>query len=363
VNRPIGTILREGVPLAPLTTLGVGGPARYYGRAVSRREVLELVSWAEDRRLPLLVLGGGSNLVVADAGFPGLVLHVALEGLAWSHEGRDVEVRVGAGENWDGLVAEAVGRGLAGVECLSGIPGAVGATPIQNVGAYGQDVAETIKAVEALDLGSGTEVRFSAEDCEFGYRDSRFKRSDAGRFIVLSVTYRLEPGGAPKVLYADLTRHFDDVGISRPTLAEVRDAVLEIRRRKSMVLDAADPNARSAGSFFVNPVLSRGDFAALRATVDALGLGPLPHFAAPDGRVKVPAAWLIERSGFAKGYARGRAAISSRHALALVNAGGATASEIVDLAVEIRDGVAARFGVSLRPEPVFVGLTLDANAS
>jgi UDP-N-acetylmuramate dehydrogenase len=279
--------------------------------------------------------------------------------VTWRDKGGAVEVEAGAGAEWDPIVDAATTQHLAGIECLAGIPGAVGATPIQNVGAYGQEVRETVRRVDALDLETGRVASFSNADCRFGYRESRFKREDAGRYVVLTVLYELERGGSPALRYAELVRYFDVRGIGVPTLSDVRRAVLEIRRGKSMVVDPADPNSRSAGSFFVNPTLDRIGLSALEDIAEKAGAGPVPRFTVDEERVKVPAAWLIERAGFAKGYARGRAAISSRHALALVNRGGATAVEIASLAREIRDGVRDRFGVLLQPEPVLVGLTLD----
>jgi UDP-N-acetylmuramate dehydrogenase len=361
VNRSTPDGIQENVPLAPHTTLGVGGPARYFGRAESRDAIVALTTWARDRQLPLLVLGGGSNLLVADDGFPGFVVHVAIEGTAPREWADRVELTVGGGVDWDSFVAAAVRRGLAGVECLSGIPGAVGATPIQNVGAYGQEVRETIVGVGAFDLHTGSHVSLSNEECGFGYRDSRFKRGDAGRFVVTSVTFALAKGGKPSLRYAELARHFE-AGTGNPTLAEVRDVVIAIRRSKSMVLDPSDPDSRSAGSFFVNPVVTAAELANVEAEAEERGLGRVPRFPASDGLVKIPAAWLIESSGFTKGYSRGRAAISSRHALALVNRGGASAGEILDLGREIRDRVRERFHIALRPEPVFVGHSFDGGA-
>lgn len=353
--------IEEQVPLALHTTLGVGGPARYFAEARSVEQAVEGIRWARERNLPLLVLGGGSNLLVADSGFPGLVLRCAIRGVAVREDGQAVVVRAGAGEDWDALVALAVERGWAGIECLSGIPGLVGAAPIQNIGAYGQEVRETIVEVEALNLEALDCVRFSNDECRFGYRESRFKLEDRGRYLVVAVTYRLVPGGAPAVRYAELERRLAERGAVSPTLAEVRSLVIEIRRGKSMVLDAGDPDARSAGSFFVNPVVSDAELADLeRRETARLGEEPrIPRFPAGEGRVKVPAAWLIERAGFAKGYRRGPAGLSTKHTLAIVNRDGARAEDIAALAREIRNGVRERFGITLTPEPVFVGLSLD----
>jgi UDP-N-acetylmuramate dehydrogenase len=337
----------ERVPLAAHTTLGVGGAARFYARVEREEHVAEAVAWARERGLPVLVLGGGSNLLVADEGFPGLVAHVSLGGVAY---GEDGTVEAGAGESWDALVEGAVARGLAGFECLSGIPGLVGATPIQNVGAYGQEVRETIARVRAYDLEAGAAVDFDNEACRFGYRESRFKLEDRGRFVVLSVGYRLEPAGAPAVRYPELARYLEEHAAPRPSLAAVRAAVLAIRRRKSMVLDPGDPDSRSAGSFFVNPIVPE-------AVADRIGVDGMPRYPAAGG-VKLSAAWLIERAGFSRGYARGAAGLSSKHTLAIVNRGGATARDVAALAREIRDRVAERFGVTLTPEPVFVGVEM-----
>ena len=354
---------RENVPLAPLTTLGVGGPARHYVRVDEPAALGEAVDWAGARGIPFMVLGGGSNLVVSDAGYPGLVIHMALRGVAARVTAEAVDVTAAAGEHWDSLVAFAVDRGWAGIECLSGIPGLVGATPIQNVGAYGQDVSETIVAVEVFDRPTRARLTLDNEACRFGYRMSRFKAEDAGSFIVLGVTYRLRPGGAPAVKYAELAKYFESRGVAEPTLAQARAAVLEVRKKKSMVLDPGDPNALSVGSFFMNPIVAEGEFEALSARLVAEGVAPgvtdIPHYPAGPGRLKMSAAWLIERAGFRRGYARGPVGLSDRHTLAIVNRGGARAEDVVALAREIRDGVRARFGVSLHPEPVFVGITLD----
>src|SRR5687768_7822870 len=263
---------RENVSLAPFTTLGVGGTARFYTRAEDAATLASALEWAENRGLPVLILGGGSNLVLADEGYPGLVVHLAMRGVAARPSGEGMEVTAAAGEQWDPLVAFAVDKGWAGIECLSGIPGLVGATPIQNVGAYGQDVSETIVAVEAMDLRTRARVTFDNEACRFSYRMSRFKSDDRGRYVVLGVTFRLRPGGAPAVKYAELGRHFAEKGVGAPSLAEARQAVIEVRRRKSMVLDPADPNARSVGSFFMNPVVAAGEFDGLAARIIADGV-------------------------------------------------------------------------------------------
>jgi UDP-N-acetylmuramate dehydrogenase len=353
--------LQENVPLAPLSTLGVGGPARFYLKATNAEAVQAGLGWAAERTLPVLVLGGGSNIVVSDEGFAGLVLHVALLGLAFAADDGAADVHASAGEPWDDLVAAAVERGWAGLECLSGIPGLVGATPIQNVGAYGQDVSESIVGVTAVDTACGETVRFDNAACRFGYRDSRFKREDKGRYVILGVTYRLRPGGAPAVRYAELAQSFESLGRD-PLLPEVRAAVIAIRRRKSMVIDPLDPNRQSVGSFFMNPIVPATTGDDVRRALRGMGrqeeADRMPAFPAADGKVKLSAAWLIERAGVERGYARGAAGISTNHTLALVNRGGATAAEVVALAREVRQRVRDAFGVQLEPEPVFVNLTL-----
>ena len=350
------------MPLAELTTLGVGGEARFFLEAHAERTVVEALAWARAASLPVLVLGGGSNLLVADRGVEALVLRVRIAGIAAHAEGACAVVRAGAGEAWDPLCAHAVGEGWAGVECLAGIPGDVGATPIQNVGAYGQEVAETITEVRALDRTSGSAVRFDRAACGFGYRDSVFKRGGRDRYVVVAVTFALRRGGPPTVRYPELQRALGaPAEATRPSLAQVRAAVLALRRTKSMVLDRSDENHRSAGSFFMNPVVAVDELERVRGRVTEAGvLGPgevMPEFAAAEGRVKLSAAWLIERAGFAKGMAEGAVGISTRHTLAIVNRGGATAAAIVGFARRVRDRVDARFGVQLTKEPVFVGFT------
>jgi UDP-N-acetylmuramate dehydrogenase len=335
------------------------GPAALYTEARSVDDLRGLLAWARSRSVRTCILGGGSNVVVEDVGFDGLVVRIASRGIdLGSYGGRPV-VTVAAGEPWDDLVAWCVARGLAGVECLSGIPGLVGAAPIQNVGAYGQEVAETIVALDALRVSDGTMRRFSNSECRFSYRDSVFKREARGEWVVTAVAFALRDGGEPAVRYPDLRRQLDEAGVDRPSLADVRQAVIAVRAAKGMVVDPADPDSRSAGSFFTNPVLPDEDMPFVLRRVEA-ALGPstaesMPRWAGADGRTKLSAAWLIERAGFCRGFVRGRAGTSTKHALAIVNRGGATAREILGLATEIRDGVERIFGVRLEMEPVVVG--------
>ena len=355
--------------LADHTTLRVGGPARRWVEATTTDELVAAVSEADAAGEPVLVLSGGSNVVVADAGFDGVVVHVATKGIsddggsfceidadatggiedAASCGGMLVEVQ--AGENWDDFVAWTVARGYIGVEALSGIPGAVGSTPIQNVGAYGQEVAQTIWSVRTWDRSTRQYRTFANADCDFSYRHSRFK-AEPGRYVVVSVTFQFLQGslGAP-IRYAELARRLGVEQGERAPMTDVRATVLELRRGKGMVLDAADHDTWSAGSFFTNPVVTEADAALLPE--DA------PRFPAGEGLVKSSAAWLIERAGFGKGYGTPPATLSTKHTLALTNRGGATASDIVGLARGVRDGVRDRFGVTLVPEPVFVGVALD----
>ncbi len=347
-------LIRENVPLAPLTTLGVGGPARYFVEAKCEAEVVQAVEFARSRELPLFVLGGGSNLVIADAGFAGLVIKLGSDEVSQraTEEGK-VIFTASAGCDWDSLVERAVAANCAGIECLSGIPGTVGGTPIQNVGAYGQEVSQTIEEVRVLDLHSMRVATLSNRDCGFGYRTSIFNTSERGRYIVLAVSFALRAGGKPTLRYPDLQKFFAGQP-SGPTLREVRNAVREIRHRKAMLIVAGEEDARSAGSFFKNPILPQAFVDRLAARVALRGL-QLPSFPAHEGLRKISAAWLVEHAGFAKGYTRGRAGISRKHALAIVNRGGATAAEIIALKDEIQERVFSEFGVQLEPEAIFVG--------
>ncbi|HET7541946.1 MAG TPA: UDP-N-acetylmuramate dehydrogenase [Polyangiaceae bacterium] len=345
--------IESRVALAPLTTLGVGGDAAHFVRAEHETELAGALAWAKQRALEVRVLGGGSNVVVADAGFSGLVIDMGLRGVRIHNHGADVEVRAAAGEPWDEFVAAMVSRGYQGLECLSGIPGRVGATPIQNVGAYGQEVSETITSVATLDTLKSAPRTFSNEECKFAYRDSWFKSREPGRYIVTEVTFRLRLVAAPSVRYAELERHLHSSGTAAPSLSQLREAVLQLRRAKSMLLDESDPNRRSCGSFFVNPLLDPAQFAGFSAR--AAGIASVPQFPQPDGRVKLSAGWLIEQSGLPRGTRDGAVGLSTKHALALVAHPGASAADVTRFAARVQRAVLERFGVQLEPEPVFWG--------
>lgn len=351
----------EQVNLAGYTTLRLGGPARRFVEATTGDELIDAIRRAEEAGEDVLILGGGSNLVVADTGFPGTVVHVATRGVtvtSGDEPGR-ILVRAQAGEEWEPFVARCVGEGFAGIECLSGIPGRLGATPIQNVGAYGQDVSETVVSVRAYDRERGEIVTLDRDACRFGYRNSAFKGSS--RHVVLEVTFALELADvSTPIRYAELARM---LGVSlgeQVPLKDARQAVLTLRAGKGMVLDPADPDTRSAGSFFTNPILDADQVRELGKHV-ADRLGPdatFPRYPDSDGHVKTSAAWLIESAGFTKGHTRGPVRISTKHTLALTNPGGARTEDLLELAREVRDGVRAAFGVTLVNEPVFVGVRL-----
>jgi UDP-N-acetylmuramate dehydrogenase len=345
--------VRENVGLAPLTTLQVGGAARYFVEAKSPDEVCAAVEFARSRNLPLFVLGGGSNVVIADAGWPGLVLKIGITGIREQADSDSVLFELGAGEEWDWFVGVAVRRNCAGIECLSGIPGSVGGTPVQNVGAYGQEVADTIESVQVLDSRDMQIRELCKEACGFSYRTSIFNTSERGRFIIVKVTYRLLRDGQASLRYADLKRYF--AGWSHtPTLPDVREAVREIRASKGMLIRPGDEDCRSAGSFFKNPVLTPEQLQDLRRRAAARNL-QVPSFPALDAQHKISAAWLVEHSGFAKGFGDGPVGISHKHALAIINRGGATAAEIVAFQQAIRERVEDVWEIRLEPEPVFVG--------
>ncbi len=351
--------IEESVELGPLTTLGVGGPAAGLVRLTRSLDAPAFVEWWMEQQgdrsevLELLPLGGGSNLLIADAGFSGWVLKMENKGLEiLRSDETTVEIEVGAGMVWDDLVALTAERGWAGIECLSGIPGCVGAAPVQNIGAYGQEVSESIKSVYGFDLSSGQEFRFSTQECQFAYRDSRFKREPRGQFLIVSVVFALRPNGAPTLRYRDLQERCRERAVT--TLSEVRDLVLEVRRGKSMVYDTTDPNHRSAGSFFTNPIVE-----ARQAQELAQATG-MPTYPAGEGKLKLSAAWLIENSGLPKGFKtepHSRVGLSTNHVLALTNRGGATAAELLELAEFVTSRVQEKFAVRLVPEPVLVGFT------
>jgi UDP-N-acetylmuramate dehydrogenase len=341
---------RADIPLSELTTLRLGGPARRLVEAGSDEEVLKALSAADGSTL---VVAGGSNLVIADAGFDGTVIRIGSRGISVERRGERLRVAVAAGEPWDAVVARCVEEGLAGVECLSGIPGSTGATPIQNVGAYGQEVSSTISSVRAYDRHRGATVELTPAECGFSYRASAFKHSD--RHIVLGVTFVLEPSPhAVPVRYAELARTLGVELGDHPPLGEVREAVLALRRGKGMVIDPGDPDSVSAGSFFVNPILTAQEFDDLAAR----SAERPPSWPEPDGRVKTSAAWLIEQAGFHRGYGNGHVGVSTKHTLALINRGGGSTAELLALARELRDGVRQRFGITLQPEPTLVGVKL-----
>jgi UDP-N-acetylmuramate dehydrogenase len=347
------------VPLAPFTTLDLGGPAAQFLTITSFEQAMNVVSWWHEQptqeRPKLLPLGGGSNLLISDDGFDGLVLKMENRELEIVEERENsILIEVGAGMVWDDFVAYTVERNWAGVECLSGIPGCVGASPVQNIGAYGQEVSETIRGVHGIDMENGKVFDLCNEECEFSYRHSRFKRSSRGRYLITSVTFELSPGGEPTVRYKDLQERCEQTH-SR-TLTDVRSLVLEIRRSKSMVYDTSDPNHRSAGSFFTNPIVTTVQADALAAKLEE-GM-TMPRYKAGPGLEKLSAAWLISQSGLPKGFQSNQSArvgLSTNHVLALTNRGGATASELLDLCRYVQERVKSRFGIELTPEPVFVG--------
>jgi UDP-N-acetylmuramate dehydrogenase len=382
-----GVKTTERMRLADYTTLRLGGAADRFVEAGTEEDLIEAVRGADAEPVPVLVLGGGSNLVVADEGYPGVVVLAGYGGLRLARTGTAVDVTAAAGQDWDELVQRCVAAGLSGVECLSGIPGRVGATPIQNVGAYGQEVAQTVTQVRAYDRLTDRVAVLAAAECEFGYRTSMFKRQASvaagsgraargaalnpatatGRFVVLDVTFRLATNAlSGPIRYGELSRVLGVADGGQVPLAEARAAVLELRRSKGMVLDDSDPDTRSAGSFFTNPIVTAAQYANVAAHVGAAtgsdGPGSMPHWLEPDGRVKLSAAWLIEKSGFTRGFRLAGdpdgACISTKHTLALTNPGGAETASLIRLARVIRDGVRTKFGIELINEPKLVGVQL-----
>jgi UDP-N-acetylmuramate dehydrogenase len=350
--------IQENVELAGFTTLGVGGRARFFFDVKDESSLRSALEWADEIGAPVTVLGGGSNLLVSDRGFDGLVLRIRIRGIeeGSSSSADRVELRVGAGEDLDELVARAVRERWAGLECLSGIPGYVGATPIQNVGAYGQEISETVVSVRVMDRRTRAVHDIENASCCFSYRSSAFKEDLRGKHVVLSVHLSLVRGGAATVRYPELMRDIAARGADAGSLDEVRSTVLRLRRSKSMVIDPSDPNRQSAGSFFTNPIVSPSVASSVEDTARRAGIDSMPRFPAGD-RVKLSAGWLIEQAGFQKGMADGPVGISTRHALAIVNRGGATAFQLLGFAARVRNQVRDRFGVALEHEPVLVGFT------
>ena len=352
--------LQNSVPLASLTTLGIGGKAAYFTDVANPTNLADTFAFAADNALPTFLLGGGSNLVVADTGFPGIVLRLPLRNVrAWA-EGDKVALVVGAGVDWDKFIDYTVGKNLAGVECLAGIPGLVGASPVQNIGAYGQEIAETIVNVLAYDTKENDFTTIRNADCGFAYRKSRFNHDEPGRYLILSVTFALTPNGAPTLKYTDLQKHF--AGNPTPTLSEVAVAVRQIRAQKGMVLNPSDPDTKSAGSFFKNPIVNATTFAEIQRLAQTKRIERVPNYPQDDGTMKIPAAWLMEHAGLQRGqtFGDGAVALSTKHILALTNRGGATASGLVHAAREIQAHVFDTWGVPIVPEPVFVGFEEDA---
>ena len=343
----------QGRALAPLTSLQLGGPARYFVEARSRAELQDALRWAAAAGERVAILGGGSNLVVGDAGFPGLVVRIATRGIELAEEGSSVVLRAQAGEPWQAVVDAALAHDLAGLECLTGIPGSAGATPIQNVGAYGQEVSDTLTEVEVLERATGRILTLPGDACGFSYRDSLFRRQPE-RYVVLSVSFRLEKFGSPSLRYAELSRAL--AAQVNPSLREVARAVWTLRKAKSMILDPSDVNGRNAGSFFKNPVVAEAEAQRLRERCVAEGIvaeeREVPCFAAGAGRVKLAAGFLIERAGIQRGMRRGHVGISTRHALCLVHHGGGQTRELLELAGQVQAAVQARFGIALELEPV-----------
>lgn len=347
--------ITENAPLAQYTTLGVGGPARYLVEAATEEQALEALDLASSKGWPVFVLGNGSNVLFADTGFPGLVLRVATKGIEVTDSNC---LLAAAGEDWDAFVRLSVKHQLTGIECLSGIPGTVGATPVQNVGAYGQEVGDTIRSICVLDRQTGRVRELSNPECGFAYRSSIFSTSQRDRYLILAVTFELKPGCRPSVTYPDVESFFGGrAGLASPW--EVRQAVLLIRQSKGMLLDPADPENRTAGSFFKNPVIGEDALHAAEAAARRLGFlaepQSLPQFRTAPGTYKIPAAWLIEQAGIRKGYGTGHVSISSRHALAIITRPGATASEVIEFVQQIRGRVEAVFGIRLELEPVQAG--------
>ncbi len=349
-----GLIIKENYPLKELTTFKIGGPARYFTEVSREREVLEALAFAKGLNLDIFTLGGGSNLLVSDEGFPGLVIHNRITGLDYRRDGDSVVVTANAGHEWDAFTKLCTEHNWQGVECLSGIPGTVGAAPVQNIGAYGQSAESVVEEVRAFDITTGSPAILGSQDCGFRYRQSIFNTAAAGRYIITGVTFRLAAAGRSHITHHDLKQHFSATADITP--AQVRDAVLEIRNSKGLlVLDGYD-RLNSAGSFFKNPVVSCEIFEQVRKTVQDIGGCANWSWPQASGEVKISAACLIQTAGFTRGYRRGNVGISPRHTLALINYGNATACEVIAFARQVQERVGEKFGITLKPEVQCIGI-------
>lgn len=349
--------VQENIPLAPYTTFKIGGDARFFVKAETEKEIIEALKLADERNLEVFILGGGSNVLIADEGFDGLVIQIAAKGVSIS-KGKNGTffVTAQAGVDWDEFVGYCVEKNLAGIECLSGIPGLVGGTPIQNVGAYGQEVSETIVNVRVFDRKIKKNLELTNAECEFEYRKSIFNTKRKNRFVVLAVTYALKENGKPKIIYKDLLGRFEN---SHPTLKKVRQEVCKIRAEKAMLVRQGGLDSQSAGSFFKNPIITKNKFQEIEKIVRKLNHidenEEIPNFKIDNNLVKILAAWLIEKSGFQKGYTKGNAGLSTKHTLALTNRGNASAKDLINLKNEIQKKIKKNFGIDLIPEPNFIG--------
>jgi UDP-N-acetylmuramate dehydrogenase len=346
-------VIRENVPLAGFTTFGVGGPAHRFAEVSTLEEAARALAFAREHQLPFFVLGGGSNVLISDSGFPGLVILNRIKGFSFERDGDSMLVTAGGGEDWQAFADRCAAGGWQGIECLAGIPGTVGASPVQNIGAYGQEVGQTIVRVDALETATGNAVRFAIGECGFGYRASIFNSTDAGSYLITGVTFRLVPGGAPHIAYRELEERL--AGNQAPTIGDVRDAVLSIREGKGLIIREGVDSFKNAGSFFRNPVVTQEEYEGIARVVE--GEGGFANWAWPmeTGAVKISAACLIQCAGFNRGQRKGGAGISPRHTLIMVNYGGASAHEIIAFADEVRQRVYERFGVLLTPEVRLVG--------
>jgi UDP-N-acetylmuramate dehydrogenase len=344
--------IQENIPLAKYTSIKLGGSVKYFCECKSENELIECLKFAEEKKIKVHILGGGSNTIFSDSGFDGLVIKIGIKGINLHNDFKDnVIIKAAAGEEWDDFAKYCTENNYAGVECLSGIPGSVGATPIQNVGAYGQEVKDTIIFVKAINRETYKPTMFANEDCLFGYRTSRFKTIDREKYIVTEVLFKMKKDGKPEIKYPELEKKLNEKYKSNLSLSIVRNVVIELRKKKAMVVDESEPDSVSCGSFFVNPVLSDNEFEnmCVKAGIEK---SEIPHYKSGAG-FKLSAAWLIENAGFEKGYTKNGAGISGKHSLALVNRGGTT-MDLLELAEEIQTKVFDKFGIVLVKEPEIV---------